>query len=92
MHPLCFVNSKVMFRFIRHTPALSKEKHLPVAMHANYHTDKANKMKKVYAYYADGGAVSSLDCSTGCGADLKTVHQLEARRGNCWFQSRLINY
>ena len=20
MHPLCFVNSKVMFRFIRHTP------------------------------------------------------------------------
>ena len=38
MDPLCFVNSKVMFRFIRHTPALRKEKHVPVAMHANYHT------------------------------------------------------
>ena len=31
MDPLCFVNSKVMFRFIRHNqPALSKENHQPV--------------------------------------------------------------
>eukprot|EP00740_Mantoniella_antarctica_P008825 CAMPEP_0181373772 /NCGR_PEP_ID=MMETSP1106-20121128/15591_1 /TAXON_ID=81844 /ORGANISM="Mantoniella antarctica, Strain SL-175" /LENGTH=477 /DNA_ID=CAMNT_0023491561 /DNA_START=467 /DNA_END=1897 /DNA_ORIENTATION=+ len=79
MHPLCFVNSKVMFRFIRHTPALAKGKHVPVAMHANYHTDKALKMKKVYAYYAKGGDVSALDCSTGCGSNLKTVRELEGK-------------
>ena len=31
MDPLCFVNSKVMFRFIRHNqPAFSKENHQPV--------------------------------------------------------------
>ena len=48
-----------MFRFIRHTPALSKDKHVPVAMHANYHTDKANKMKRVYQYYAEGQGPST---------------------------------
>ena len=79
MHPLCFVNSKVMFRFIRHTPALAKEKHLPVAMHANYHTDKANKMKMVYEYYTRGRDISALNCGVGCGTNLKTVHELESK-------------
>ena len=61
MDPLCFVNSKVMFRFIRHNqPALGKENHQPVAMHANYHTDKAHKMKLVYQYYTNGAGIDVL--------------------------------
>ena len=80
LHPLCFVNSKVMFRFIRHAPNLSKEKHKPVAMHSNYHTDKAFKMQRVYAYYNNqnvGIEELSKGCTVGCGADLKTVTRLE---------------
>ena len=79
MDPLCFVNSKVMFRFIRHAPALRKEKHVPVAMHANYHTDKAYKMQRAYEYYAPGGTVAALGkrCEVGCDANLKSVAELE---------------
>eukprot|EP00959_Pyramimonas_sp_CCMP1952_P262941 5498362-Pyramimonas_sp.AAC.1 len=51
MSPLCFVNSKVMFRFIRHRPNLAKDKYRPVAVHANYHTDKPHKMEQVANYY-----------------------------------------
>mmetsp|Transcript_9978 Transcript_9978/g.45167 ORF Transcript_9978/g.45167 Transcript_9978/m.45167 type:complete len:1011 (+) Transcript_9978:321-3353(+) len=80
MDPLCFVNSKVMFRFIRHNqPALSKENHQPVAMHANYHTDKAQKMKLVYQYYTNGAGIDVLNCDVGCGPDLKTTHELESK-------------
>ena len=80
MDPLCFVNSKVMFRFIRHNqPALGKENHQPVAMHANYHTDKAHKMKLVYQYYTNGAGIDVLNCDVGCGPDLKTTHELESK-------------
>ena len=77
MDPLCFANSKVMFRFIRHAPALRKEKHVPVAMHANYHTDKAYKMQRVYA---PGGTVAALGrrCDVGCDADVKSIAELES--------------
>lgn len=54
MSPLCFVNSKVMFRYIRHMPYLDKHHHLPVAVHANYHTDKPSKMRQVADYYLQG--------------------------------------
>mmetsp|Transcript_13669 Transcript_13669/g.57466 ORF Transcript_13669/g.57466 Transcript_13669/m.57466 type:complete len:1028 (+) Transcript_13669:429-3512(+) len=80
LNPLCFVNSKVMFRFIRHAPALLKDKHVPVAMHSNYHTDKAFKMKRVAEYYTNPEAtvdVLSKGCLVGCDADLKSVTQLE---------------
>ena len=80
MDPLCFVNSKVMTRVIRHSPALRKEKHVPVAMHANYHTDKANKMKNAAAYYAPGGTLRAFEpCLVGCGKDPKTVAELERK-------------
>ena len=80
MDPLCFVNSKVMFRFIRHNqPALGKENHRPVAMHANYHTDKAHKMKLVYQYYTNGAGIDVLNCDVGCGPNLKTTHELESK-------------
>ena len=36
-----------MFRYIRHKHELSKDVHLPVAVHANYHTDKPHKMHQV---------------------------------------------
>ena len=80
MDPLCFANSKVMFRFIRHSTAPRKEKHVPVAMHANYHTDKAYKMQRVYEYYAPGGTVAALGkrCDVGCDADVKSIAELES--------------
>jgi hypothetical protein len=80
LNPLCFVNSKVMFRFIRHAPELRKDKHVPIAMHSNYHTDKAFKMKRVAEYYTKPDAtvdVLNKGCVVGCDADLKSVTQLE---------------
>lgn len=78
MNPFCFMNSKVMFRIIRHEQALQKDKHRPVAMHANYHTDKDNKIKIVHAYYAEDAPLSSLDCTVGCDSNLKSITQLES--------------
>ena len=80
LNPLCFVNSKVMFRFIRHAPALLKDAHVPVAMHSNYHTDKAFKMKRVTEYYTRPEAtvdVLNKGCVVGCDANLRSVTQLE---------------
>mmetsp|Transcript_10601 Transcript_10601/g.38968 ORF Transcript_10601/g.38968 Transcript_10601/m.38968 type:complete len:490 (+) Transcript_10601:269-1738(+) len=66
LDPLCFLNSKVMFRHIR-----PKEKeyaqHLPIAMHANYHTDKAAKMKQVAEYYhGNRDSEVFVKCRDGC--------------------------
>ena len=80
LHPLCFVNSKVMFRFIRHAPSLRKEAHTPVAMHSNYHTDKAFKMQRVVEYYTKAEATADVlnrGCVVGCDANLRSVAQLE---------------
>lgn len=78
MDPFCFMNSKVMFRIVRHTKSLQREKHLPVAMHANYHTDKEHKIQLVHAYYSNNASLSTLECTVGCGSDLKTIVQLES--------------
>ena len=48
-------------------------------MHANYHTDKAHKMKLVYQYYTNGAGIDVLNCDVGCGPDLKTTHELESK-------------
>ena len=80
LHPLCFVNSKVMFRFIRHAPSLRKEAHTPVAMHSNYHTDKAEKMRRVVEYYTKAEATADVlnrGCVVGCDANLRSMVQLE---------------
>ena len=71
-----------MFRFIRHSTALRKEKHVPVAMHANYHTDKAYKMQRVYEL-RPGGTVAALGkrCDVGCDADVKSIAELQGARG-----------
>ena len=84
MDPLCFVNSKTMFRFIRHRDELDKARHVPVAMHSNYHTDKAFKMQRVRAYYlGDASATKEqtlgVRCTVGCDANLRSTRELEAK-------------
>ena len=84
MDPLCFVNSKTMFRFIRHRDELDKARHVPVAMHSNYHTDKAFKMQRVGAYYlGDASATKEqtlgVRCTVGCDANLRSTRELEAK-------------
>eukprot|EP00882_Tetradesmus_deserticola_P013746 GHRQ01014596.1.p1 GENE.GHRQ01014596.1~~GHRQ01014596.1.p1 ORF type:complete len:291 (+),score=114.92 GHRQ01014596.1:606-1478(+) len=46
-----FMNSKVLFKDVRHTPAGSTA--MPVMVHINYHPDKHDRMKAVFKYYLD---------------------------------------
>ena len=78
LHPFCFLNSKVMFRIVRHEPRLRRERHRPVAMHANYHTDKSNKIKLVHEYYTKNAPLASLECVIGCEKGVKSMVALEA--------------
>ncbi|KAG9148084.1 hypothetical protein Leryth_003652 [Lithospermum erythrorhizon] len=47
-----FMNSKVLFKYVRNDAALKKLK--PVIVHINYHPDKLPRMKAVVEYYVDG--------------------------------------
>ncbi len=49
MSPLCFVNSKVLFRYIRFQSYLNG--FYPIAIHVNYHADKSHKMVLAAEYY-----------------------------------------
>lgn len=44
MSPLCFLNSKVLFRFLRAQPYHKNKQFVPIAVHVNYHSDKGHKM------------------------------------------------
>ena len=79
MNPYCFLNSKVMFRIVRHKKELAKDRHRPVAMHANYHTDKERKMQLVDKYYNHDANVASLECTVGCSGELKSIEELEGK-------------
>ena len=79
MNPYCFLNSKVMFRIVRHKKELDKHRHRPVAMHANYHTDKERKMQLVDKYYNHDANIASLECTTGCSGELKSIQELEGK-------------
>uniref|UniRef100_A0A383W2G0 Nucleotide-diphospho-sugar transferase domain-containing protein n=1 Tax=Tetradesmus obliquus TaxID=3088 RepID=A0A383W2G0_TETOB len=46
-----FMNSKVLFKDIRHRAAGTTA--MPVMVHINYHPDKHERMKAVFAYYLD---------------------------------------
>eukprot|EP00882_Tetradesmus_deserticola_P008116 GHRQ01008551.1.p1 GENE.GHRQ01008551.1~~GHRQ01008551.1.p1 ORF type:complete len:388 (+),score=149.73 GHRQ01008551.1:453-1616(+) len=46
-----FMNSKVLFKDVRHRPAGSSA--MPVMVHINYHPDKHDRMKAVFKYYLD---------------------------------------
>ncbi|KAL3814156.1 hypothetical protein ACJIZ3_015424 [Penstemon smallii] len=47
-----FMNSKVLFKFVRKDSKLKKLK--PVIVHVNYHPDKFPRMKAVVDYYVNG--------------------------------------
>ncbi|KAF6264156.1 nucleotide-diphospho-sugar transferase-domain-containing protein [Scenedesmus sp. NREL 46B-D3] len=46
-----FMNSKVLFKEVRHKAAGSSA--MPVMVHINYHPDKHDRMKAVFKYYLD---------------------------------------
>ena len=48
-----FVNSKYFFKFARHDME-EFEEWQPVMIHVNYHPDKFERMKVLWAYYVDG--------------------------------------
>jgi hypothetical protein len=48
-----FMNSKYLFKFLRHNEAHFKEVQ-PAMVHVNYHPDKFERMKAVWAYYSEG--------------------------------------
>lgn len=48
-----FMNSKYLFKFLRHNEAHFKEVQ-PAMVHVNYHPDKFERMKAVWAHYVEG--------------------------------------
>ena len=52
MHHLCWMNTKVLFKYMRYDPALNTpERHLPVSIHINYHPEKEQRMRSVVDFY-----------------------------------------
>ena len=77
MAPLCFVNSKVLFRHIRFAPELASFR--PVAIHVNYHADKQHKMDLAADRYLRGNAAALDACiGDGCARGMVNVTILEA--------------
>jgi hypothetical protein len=54
-----FLNSKYLFKFLRHNQAHFNDVK-PAMVHVNYHPDKFERMKGVWAYYVEGKK-SALD-------------------------------
>lgn len=46
-----FMNSKYLFKTVRHSPTLRK--HIPAMVHLNYHPDKHERMRAVVRYFHD---------------------------------------
>ena len=53
-----FVNSKTLFRTIRHEDRFKG--HVPVMVHANYHPDKYDRLVSVWDRYVNGN-LQALD-------------------------------
>eukprot|EP00239_Pterosperma_sp_CCMP1384_P006753 CAMPEP_0197851992 /NCGR_PEP_ID=MMETSP1438-20131217/19411_1 /TAXON_ID=1461541 /ORGANISM="Pterosperma sp., Strain CCMP1384" /LENGTH=202 /DNA_ID=CAMNT_0043465821 /DNA_START=46 /DNA_END=654 /DNA_ORIENTATION=- len=53
MNHLCFMNTKVLFRYVREDPELYA-KLRPVSVHVNYHPEKPQRMVDIHAQYHDG--------------------------------------
>jgi hypothetical protein len=72
MSPLCFVNSKVLFRYMRFQTHLVG--FYPIAIHVNYHADKSHKMALAADFYLKSredalnrrGAAQGGRCSEPC--------------------------
>lgn len=48
-----FMNSKTLFRYIRHDQTKFQNT-IPVVVHVNYHSDKFDRMEAVWNYYIQG--------------------------------------
>lgn len=57
-----FMNSKVLFKFVRRMP--QKQQPRPVMVHMNYHPDKSSRMAAAIQYYFDGDK-AALDSFPG---------------------------
>ena len=55
MNYLCFANSKVAFRQLRHNPKIT-----PVVVQLNYHSDFAPRMEALYTHYVERSFSSKL--------------------------------
>ena len=55
MNYLCFANSKVAFRQLRHNPKIT-----PVVVQLNYHSDFAPRMEALYTHYVERSGSSKL--------------------------------
>ena len=84
MNYLCFVNSKVLFRQLRHKHTLNDR---PVALQINYHSDTLPRLQAAYAHYfesestelmrlplADAADASAAVSSLSCDADRSWNH------------------
>ncbi|KAF6149700.1 hypothetical protein GIB67_017433 [Kingdonia uniflora] len=60
-----FMNSKVLFKTVRHDGRLRK--HKPVVVHVNYHPDKLPRMKAVVEFYVNGKQDALAPFSLGSG-------------------------
>ena len=77
MSPLCFVNSKVLFRYIRFQSYLVG--FYPIAIHVNYHADKSHKMVLAAEYYLKSRDDALNRCAgDGCAQGMAPVAELEA--------------
>jgi arabinosyltransferase len=52
MDIMAFMNTKVLFKNVRHLPKASQPR--PVMVHSNYHPDKSARMRAVIKYYLEG--------------------------------------
>ena len=54
MNFLCFLNTKVLFKYMRHDAELGNAlRHLPVTVHINYHPEKEMRMVSVSQFYLE---------------------------------------
>lgn len=54
MNYLCFLNTKVLFKYIREEPTLYPDAYTPIGAHVNYHPEKPQRMVDIFKHYQQG--------------------------------------
>mmetsp|Transcript_16261 Transcript_16261/g.42125 ORF Transcript_16261/g.42125 Transcript_16261/m.42125 type:complete len:188 (+) Transcript_16261:835-1398(+) len=54
MNYLCFLNTKVLFKYVRETPELYPDAYTPIGAHVNYHPEKPQRMVDIFKHYQQG--------------------------------------
>lgn len=54
MNYLCFLNTKVLFKYIREEPRLYPDAYTPIGAHVNYHPEKPQRMVDIFKHYQQG--------------------------------------